>query len=50
MNVKKLAIILGIGLFLLILKNPDAAAKVVHAITGGLETAGDSISRFIDAL
>jgi hypothetical protein len=33
-----------------LLKSPGGAAQVVHNAAGGLASAGDSLSRFVDAL
>lgn len=41
---------LGAFVIFYLLKSPGSAAHVVHNALGGLSSAGDSLSRFVNAL
>jgi hypothetical protein len=41
---------LGAFVVFYLLNSPGGAARVVHHAAGGLASAGDSLSRFVDAL
>jgi hypothetical protein len=41
---------LGAFVVFYLLSSPGGAARLVHNAAGGLASAGDSLSRFVDAL